>query len=244
MKNIKINNLTLYLLLITLLCGYLKNAVFVIIIVLIHELGHAFIITVLGYKIISIEIFPFGGITKIDKPLNTPIIHDILIASNGIIFQLIIYLLGLLNIINSPLFLKYNLCIMLFNIFPIIPLDGSKILFELFNLFFSYQKSYKYYYLISILSIIIYFIINYHYSLNNYLIISLFIYKTYEIFKIKKIYFHKFILERLLYNNLKFKHLKNKNMLLKNYHKDTKYYYNINGKIVSEYDYLNKYHLK
>ena len=104
-------------------------------IVLFHELGHVFIAKVLGYKILDIEIFPFGGITKVDKHLNDNIYKDLLLASFGIIFQLFIHFFCI-YFDYLGIFYKYNMSIMLFNLLPIIPLDGSKIVFEILNKFY------------------------------------------------------------------------------------------------------------
>lgn len=237
-QKIKVNYLTLYFLLISFLCGYIKNACIIFFIVIFHELGHVVICKIFKYKIKSIEIFPFGGVTKIDKLLNDSIIKDLLISIMGIIFQLIIFL-----ITDNLVVLKYNKYIMLFNLLPIIPLDGSKILFEIYALIMPYKKVIKYYYLTSFIFIIIYFIFNYKYNLNNYMIIILFIYKTIEVIKNRNILYEKFILERALYD-IKFNKVKNKNEDINKYLKDTKYYYKYNNKIISDKEYLkNKYYL-
>ena len=243
MKNIKIkfNYVTLYLLLIALLCGFIKYALYVTFIILFHEIGHAFIAIILGYNIKSIEIFPFGGMSKLDKPLNTPIIHDLLIAIMGIAFQLILSLLGQLLHIDY-MFLKLNQTIMLFNLLPIIPLDGSKILFEIICLFLSFRKSINFYYISSFLFLIIYLIFSYKYILSNYLVIALFIYKTTEVIKNRKIICQKFILERCLYNNLIFKRVKSSNEKIENFQKDVKYYYLIDSKLISDKEYLINYY--
>ncbi|MBE6147935.1 MAG: hypothetical protein E7167_00270 [Firmicutes bacterium] len=241
MKNIKIkfNNLTLYFLLITLLCGYIKSALIILFIILFHELGHVLISLILGYKILSVEIYPFGGMTKIDKLLNSKIYKDLLIAVFGIIFQFIIHILCILNVILDPLVYRYNLSIMLFNLLPIIPLDGSKIIFELLNYKFAYKKSLTIYTILSLFFIIIYFVFNYHYELNNYMIIALFVTKTIECIKNRNVIHHKFIIERFLYAP-EFSKVENNNQKVINYHKQTKYYYNINNKIISEKEYLKK----
>ena len=189
MKNIKIkfNNLTLYFLLIALLSGYIKNALVVLFIILFHELGHVVITLLLGYKVESIEIFPFGGITKIDKLLNTKIYKDLLIAIFGVVFQLIISLVYHLGYINDVMIYNYNMSIMLFNLLPIIPLDGSKIVFELLNYKLSYKKSLMLSFVISFIFIVVYFLLNYQYQLNNYMIIALFITKTIEGIKHRKL---------------------------------------------------------
>ena len=238
---IKFNYLSLYLLLIAFLCGYIKYALYVLFIVLFHEFGHVLITSILGYKIKSIEIFPFGGITKIDKPLNSPIIHDLLIASFGIISQIILLIISIIFHFDS-FFIKVNITIMLFNLLPIIPLDGSKMVMELFCLFLSFKKALRLYWFCSIIFTIIYLFINYKYLLNNYLLCFLFVYKTYEVIKNEKIIYHKFILERCLYDDLLFHRIKNKNEKINNYQKDTKYYYHINNKLLEDKNYLINYY--
>jgi len=241
MKNIKLkfNNLTLYFLLIALLSGYIKNALVVLLIIFLHEMGHIGVSVLLGYQVKEVEFYPFGGITKLDKLLNTKISHDLLIAISGIFVQLFIFIFCKLGYIQSIMLYEYNLSIMLFNMLPIIPLDGSKIIFEFLNYKLSYKKSMSIYIFISSISIIIYFFINYKYELNNYMIIILFICKTVEFIKNYHVFYHKFILERFLYN-IKFSKVKNQNQNINNYHKDTKYYYHLNDKIIEEKDYLKK----
>ncbi len=223
MKNIKIkfNYLTLYFLLIACLCGFIKYALYSFFIVLFHELGHIFITLILGYEVISVEIFPFGGLTKINKHLNTPIFNDLLIASFGIVFQLILsFILSLLKV--DSFLMQINYQIMFFNLLPIIPLDGSKILMEISCLFLSFKNSLKVYYLVSFFFMVIFLILNYHYLINNYLLLGLFLYKTIEVIKNRKIMYHKFLLERCLYDDLFFNRVISKNENINNYHKDVK----------------------
>ena len=84
MKNIlhlfNIHLSTYFLILSFLITGLIKNIILIYFIVLFHELGHLFIIKLLGYKIIKVDIYPSGGVTKIDKKINTKISHDLLIA--------------------------------------------------------------------------------------------------------------------------------------------------------------------
>ena len=72
----RFNKYTLLFILIFLLCGLFKNICIILFIVITHELAHVLVAKALGYKIISINIYPFGGITKIDKKLNDHIIYD------------------------------------------------------------------------------------------------------------------------------------------------------------------------
>ena len=239
MKNIKIkfNFLTIIFFLVMALSGYLYYSLIIVFIVFFHEIGHVFFARLFGFKVVEIELFPFGGNTKIDKKLNNNIFVDILISLGGVIFQFFIFILCKQGVIKSSVINYYNVSIMLFNLLPVIPLDGSKIIFDLLNLIFSYKKSLNIEIIISIIFTIIYTLANYIYSLDNYLIIVLFLIKTVELYKNRLIIFNKFILERMIYN-LKFRKIKNFNEKINNYQKDVKYYYKINNNLIPEDKYL------
>lgn len=238
MKIIKINNLTYFFLILFFLTGYFKIALIILFIVFFHELGHVFFIKLFKYKVVDMTIYPFGGMTHIEKKLNSPLKHDLIIAFGGIFFQLFLYLIPFKGI-TKLYFIKYNTSIMLFNMLPIIPLDGSIILNSILNKFFSYKLSYKLYLIISLLFIIIYLFLNYTYSLNNYLIVSLFIVKTYTAYKNTKYLFYRFLLERYLYD-LPFKYLNTKKGNLDILKKDTYQYFKEDGNIISEKKMLKK----
>lgn len=242
MKIIKVNFLTLYFLLLLFLCGYLKIGIIIFLIVLFHELGHIFFIKLFKYKIINVTLYPFGGITKIDKDINTPLNKELLIACGGIIFQLILFIIIYfvpINVITKELLYKYNMSILLFNILPIIPLDGSIIINSLLNKIFSYKVSYYLYIIISIIFSIFYLFFNYWYSLNNYLIVLLFIIKTYYAIKNYKYLKTRFLLERYL-NKYEYKYISTKTGDLDILKIDTYQYFKENNKIVSEYSKLKE----
>ena len=242
MKIIKVNFLTLYFLLLLFLCGYLKIGIIIFLIVLFHELGHIFFIKLFKYKIINVTIYPFGGITKVDKDINTPLNKELLIACGGIIFQLILFIIIYfvpINVITKELLYKYNMSILLFNMLPIIPLDGSIIINSLLNKIFSYKVSYYLYIIISIIFSIFYLFFNYWYSLNNYLIVSLFIIKTYYAIKNYKYLKTRFLLERYL-NKYEYKYISTKTGNLDILKIDTYQYFKENNKIVSEYSKLKE----
>lgn len=242
MKIIKINILTYYFLLLLFLCGFIKNGLIILFIVIFHEFGHVLFIKLFKYKIIDITIYPFGGITKIDKDVNTPTNRELLIASGGILAQFFLFLLIYfipLNYLTKDLLFKYNLSIMLFNALPIIPLDGSVILNSLLNKFFSYKSSYYLYIVISIIFTIFYVLFNYRFSLNNYLIVSLFIVKTYFAIKNYKYLKNRFLLERYL-NKYEFKYISTKTGNLDILKLDTYQYFKENGSVISEYKKLQQ----
>lgn len=236
MKNInkfKIDNLTYIFILLSFLSGQLKTTIILYSIIIFHELGHIFIAYIFKYPIKEIIIYPYGGITKIDYKLNDNSIKLIILSMGGVLFQILLYLF------NNPLINKYNTYLILFNLIPIIPLDGSKILFEIYTYLFKYKTSMYLLTLTSFIFIILYLIFNY-YIFNNYLIVILFISKIIEYFKSTNIFYHKFILERMLYE-YGYIHIDN-NINVNNYRKGYKYYYFDKNHIISEKDYLlNKY---
>lgn len=247
MKKFKINSATYFLILSFLITGLIKNILLIYLIVIVHELGHIFIIKRLKYKIIKVEIYPMGGITSIDKKINTKITHEILISLFGVIFQIILGLLIYILYQNSfirestyILFKSYNKTIMLFNLLPIIPLDGYIFLRSILEYIFPYKKTYYISLILSIISIILFITYNEVFSLNNYLIISFLIYKIITSIKEFKYIYMRFLTERYLYE-LPYEKLKYENKmdinLLK---KDTYHYFKTKDKVYSEKKILSK----
>ncbi len=221
MKIIKINYLTYYFIILFFLCGFIKNALIIFLIVLIHELGHFTAANLSKYKVINITLYPFGGITKLNKDLNTSPYKDVFLSISGILFQGILYVIFIIlhqtSIITThtyDLFITYNNLIIIFNIIPIYPLDGHYVVNALLNKMFSFQKSYYISLFISISLFLILLITNFKLALNNMVIISFLIYKLTEYIKNKDILFNKFLLERYLnnYEYTKITNLKNKNI--------------------------------
>ena len=156
------------------MCGYFNYLVIIIFILFFHDVGHIFIIKILKYKINKIEIYPFGGIIKTNIGLNSKSRDIFLISIAGIIMQLVLFLisyilfkLGFISLLSYNIFNKYNLLILLFNLLPIYPLDGSKMLSSLLEYFLSFKLTILLSYLISLIFIVILIFYNYIYSLNN-----------------------------------------------------------------------------
>ena len=233
MKIIRVSNTTLYLLLILFLCGYIRVGITIFLIVLIHEVGHVLVCLLFGYKIKSVTLYPFGGLTRVEKDINTSPYKELILASAGLFMQIILYVVALCFGYKNSLFYKYNKSIFLFNLLPIIPLDGSVIVYSLLNRFTTFKNSYKAYIVVSIISLVIYIIIIYKYSINNYLIVSIFIYKIYEGIKNYKYVYNRFLVERYL-KKYHFKYISTREGNLDILKIDTYQYFKNGGKITSE----------
>lgn len=121
----------------------------ILIIVFIHELGHSIVALRLGWRIRKITLLPFGGMAEMDEYGNRPVKEEILVTIAGPLQH--IWLIGLSYLlVTTPvwsegdhrLFLFHNLTILAFNLLPVLPLDGGKLIFSFTSLFFSFQKSY------------------------------------------------------------------------------------------------------
>lgn len=114
-------------------------------IVFIHEAGHITMAYLFNWNIKKINIYPFGGYTLFSESINKPFIEEFLVFFGGILFQIISFTLVTLIFDNTSyvnnLFYSYNLTILIFNMIPIIPLDGSKILNIILNYIFPFKKS-------------------------------------------------------------------------------------------------------
>lgn len=103
-------------------------------IVLIHEMGHVCAALFAGVTVKSVQLLPFGGVAVIEDHGRLTASQEIGIAlagplQNGIMIGLAwgVGGLGLGNPAFLDYFIEANAIIALFNLLPILPLDGGKI---------------------------------------------------------------------------------------------------------------------
>ena len=193
---------------------------------------------ILGIKINEIYIYPLGGISKFNMDLNISINKELLILINGPLFQHLAYLFLLLIIPNyKDLINTYHYSILIFNLLPIYPLDGGKLIKLLLNKIINYKSSLKLIiYLSYLVTIILFIISNKNISIFIMLSLLLILIKK-EHNKIDYIY-NKYLLERYL-NNYNFKSNKIINDI-KNLYRDKTHLIYKNNKYILEKEYLEK----
>ena len=152
----------------------------------------------MGYKIEKIEIYPYGGCTKLNCDLNTSIFKEFLVLVSGPLLQIIFYIFikKFLNINDYLIFKRYNYQLLCFNLLPIYPLDGGRLLNLILCIFFSYKKCLRYSIFISFFVIGICLI--YVESLSFFLVLSFLIVKIIDEKSKINYYYNKFLLERYL----------------------------------------------
>lgn len=140
MKIIKIRGITISVHLlffpIVLLLYFLESIEIMVIllaIIMMHELSHGLIARLFGIKIKEIQILPIGGIVKLDKSLNFSNKEEIVISAAGPIFNIILsatvfFLQKYFEGQNNLDFIIFSsLVIGIFNLIPVLPLDGGRI---------------------------------------------------------------------------------------------------------------------
>ena len=248
MKNIlnKVNiHFGTYLILFfALMAGYIKNMFIIFIIVIVHEMGHIFFLKVFKIPIEKVIIYPFGGLTIINSRLHERIYKNIIVSLGGIFFQIFLILLvkllfwkGLILISTYDLYMKYNYLLIMFNIIPIIPLDGSKLVFAFLTKFFSYKTSYYVLGVISIVSLIGFIIYNFVFKINDLIIYLFFLEQMMEFIKNYKYMMNKFFLERVMYEHYYDGIISDCNDIFK-LRIDKYYYFFEKGKVYNEKRYL------
>ena len=163
-------------------------------------MGHFYCAKILNIEVEQIIIYPLGGISKLKMPLNIPIFKEFLVVLMGPIFQCLAYLI-LIYLLPSYreeiTFYHYN--ILIFNLLPIYPLDGGKIINLLLSIYLSFKMSFKITIIISYIMVILLIIINLrNININILLIISFLLYKINIESKQINLYYNKLLLERYL----------------------------------------------
>ena len=233
MKHIYLDKYFLFFLLIIVLTGNYNYFIVYFSLLLIHELGHAITGIILGYKLDKIIFYPLGGVTIFNLPINISLKKELLILVMGPIMQIIGYLF-LKNYFSYITIYHYTL--LFFNLLPLYPLDGGKILNILCNYKYNYLKSFK---IVFIISLIIVFLLIiycfYNFNLNLLLMIILLLSKLIKSYHNRFYYYNRLLLERHLHS-YHFNKIKNINNI-NSFYRDRNHYINL----IYEDEYLKNY---
>lgn len=124
---------------------------------ILHELGHLFVGLLLGMKPEKIEIMPYGvsiSFKLTPKDYNKKVkygnqleLKKILVALAGPMTNVIIILMILkmnIDVLGTLMILYSNLLLILFNLLPIYPLDGGRIIKGILHILFGKIKAERY----------------------------------------------------------------------------------------------------
>ena len=150
---IKLNLNIFLLLLLFVITNQIKIYCIIMLFAFIHEIAHMVCGIILGYKPETFRIMPLGFSiefkTKVDEynkkilKSNKMVVNEIFIALAGPLINLIIVILGVLHNIDENIIYS-NFLIFIFNLLPIYPLDGGRILRNIIKIFYGNRKSNQY----------------------------------------------------------------------------------------------------
>ena len=194
---------------------------------------------ILGWKCIRITLYPYGGCSQFDVDINIPLWQELLVLIMGPITQIVfIYIIKyFVDTSNYILFERYSRWILYFNMLPIYPLDGGKLINLILCRFISYYYAFQitiyisYFLFLSCFLTIIFF----NFNLVLFLIFILLGVALLKEMKKSLLYYQLFLYERYL-NDYPFKRIK-KIQRLKEMKRGT--FHMISN--VSEKEYLHKY---
>lgn len=133
------------------LTGYFLEAITLFGIVLVHELGHLAAASGFGWRVREVQLLPFGGVLVVDELGSMPAWEELIVALAGPLQHVWLILLALLMKWMGAgssnwwdYFIEANLMIALFNLLPVMPLDGGKIMQSLLGYLLSYHNTILY----------------------------------------------------------------------------------------------------
>lgn len=199
--------------------GNFQNIIIVTSLILVHEMGHTLAAWLCGIKVDKIIIYPYGGLTKLDSLVNENINKELLVAVSGLFFQTL-FSLVMTKFIGDyktvELFELYNKSMFIYNILPIYPLDGSKILTLILSKYFSFRKVNILTVIISLVVLVLFIrVTKFNYSMV--MVVSILLFDIYKFYLNLEYLYNRFLLERYLYrfNYQKLRIVEDKNNMYK-----------------------------
>ncbi|KEZ51853.1 M50 family metallopeptidase [Metabacillus indicus] len=191
---------------ISVMTAHFQSLLILLVIILVHELGHAMAARHFDWRLKSIVLLPFGGVAEVEEHGNRPLKEELITIAAGPFQHLplqgaafLLFSAGYMSPETFQLFTFYNGMIFLFNLLPIWPLDGGKLLFLFVSARRSYQDAHRLMLLVSAVFLAVYLLFFLLFSpqqLNVWIIAGFLIYSLYTEYKHRSFVSMRFLLER------------------------------------------------
>jgi stage IV sporulation protein FB len=217
-KQIHIHPLLWLVMALSIMTGHFIELSIFLSIIFIHELGHGVAATIFSWRVKRISMLPFGGVAEVDEHGNRPLREEVIVTLAGPIQHIWMmagaFVLHQLFWISDDFyqrFMDFNMMVLVFNLLPIWPLDGGKLIYLWRSKKESFSIAHQKTIFISCLSLIAFFIclmfiqpIN----INLWVITSFLSFSLYYEWKQRHYVFVRFLLERFYGNKVEFKALR------------------------------------
>ncbi|MGL4373791.1 MAG: site-2 protease family protein [Turicibacter sp.] len=191
--------------------GYYTEWIIFFITIAIHECGHLVMASIFKWKLKDIKIFGYGGVMTFEGELNKSNMEDISVSFGGILFNILFLLvilsiptrfLDIQNLRIQSLYIQAQLFVIAFNLLPLPPLDGNRIMISLLSLFFPYKYVLSFNKWISFILLGVIYVVTIYYDFRQYFIIITYISISTIRFNRQIPYlFQRFVLQKKMYNN-------------------------------------------
>ena len=212
-------------------------------IIIVHELGHLLAAQYYNWNLGKIAVYPFGGCVKFNEKLTRPLKEELIILLSGPLMQIIFFIFisileqnGFMTYRNFLLFSSYHYTLLIFNLLPIYPLDGGRILNLFLNFFLPFKKGNK---IAIIIGVIIIIIAVFLYQNINFILMGILLFCELLLYLKRQPYlYNKLLLEKYMQNKnyKKMKIIKNKDSM----YKEKRHIILYKNKYITEKDYLNQ----
>ncbi|WP_246079187.1 M50 family metallopeptidase [Paenibacillus piri] len=195
--------------LLSVLAGYFIETATLFAIVFVHELGHVLAAKSFGWRVKEVQLLPFGGVVVVEEQGSVPAWQEIVVALWGplqnvwmIAAAAGLQWCGLISGDWAAYFIQANVFIALFNLLPILPLDGGKMMQSCLSLWLPYHRVIVFSCLISLAFSSVLVAISLLHALRggiqmNLLIIGLFLlYSNWYAYKGLSYHFMRFLINR------------------------------------------------
>jgi stage IV sporulation protein FB len=190
----------------------------VLLIIFVHEMGHGAAASFFSWRIKKIAMLPFGGVAEMDEHGNRPLKEELIVVLAGplqhfwmMALSYFLFIAGVLPDKWHLLFIEYNLMILFFNLIPIWPLDGGKLVFILLSMKKSFQEAHLQSLHVSAATLTIFTVLLMliaPLTLNVWVIIAFLAFSLYYEWKQRRFTFMRFLMERHYGKQLDLRELK------------------------------------
>lgn len=184
-RKIEVHPVTLVYFVLAWLGGYLKWYLSALLIVCIHEICHLMMAYYFHFDIEKIEILPFGAYLSLNDFYFHSMLEEVCVVLAGPCSHLFIWqgILMLSSGVYQEYLLQINYAVLIFNLLPIYPLDGSRIICLFLQRFMDLKKAFYFHLKISVFCLCVFIV--FYLQVNTFIIMSYLV--------VQQFYYYRFI---------------------------------------------------